>query len=256
MKYLIIILIVILEACSSQSPAERRIDEILGKKIDLSMFERVRYMGDTIPFKDILNEFDYISIVYLENECSPCYSKYIEWYKEMQDVEVLKPYTIFFVVKSRDYQSFSNNVEAIEHVDEMYPIALDPNYVFIDANKEIPRWIIDHSCICNLHTKAVYSFMYLILVSSELLQQTIKLWPVGVQTDAEECEGAGFGDGLETHVVPRPGPPGLTHDEEVAVGDRVLFKRVSATEVSDGDDKYLLMPFKDLIGKYVAVDSI
>lgn len=49
-------------------------------------------------------------------------------------------------------------------------------------------------------------------------------------------------------------PPGA--GEEVAVGDRVLFKRVSAAEVSDGDDKYLLMPFKDLIGKYVDVDSI
>ncbi len=49
-------------------------------------------------------------------------------------------------------------------------------------------------------------------------------------------------------------PPGA--GEEVAVGDRVLFKKTSATEVSDGDDKYLLMPFKDLIGKYVDVDSI
>jgi len=49
-------------------------------------------------------------------------------------------------------------------------------------------------------------------------------------------------------------PPGA--GEEVAVGDRVLFKRTAATEVSNGDDKYLLMPFKDLIGKYVDVDAI
>lgn len=49
-------------------------------------------------------------------------------------------------------------------------------------------------------------------------------------------------------------PPGA--GEEVAVGDRVLFKKTSATEVSNGDDKYLLMPFKDLIGKYVDVDAI
>jgi len=49
-------------------------------------------------------------------------------------------------------------------------------------------------------------------------------------------------------------PPGA--GEEVAVGDRVLFKRTTATEVSNGDDKYLLMPFKDLIGKYVDVDAI
>lgn len=49
-------------------------------------------------------------------------------------------------------------------------------------------------------------------------------------------------------------PPGA--GEEVAVGDRVMFKRNSAIEISDGDDQYVVLPFKDLIGKYVEVDSI
>lgn len=49
-------------------------------------------------------------------------------------------------------------------------------------------------------------------------------------------------------------PPGA--GEEVAVGDQVMFKRNGATEISDGDDQYLVLPFKDLIGKYVEVDSI
>ena len=49
-------------------------------------------------------------------------------------------------------------------------------------------------------------------------------------------------------------PPGA--GEEVAVGDKVMFRRNSATEINDGDHEYLVLPFKDLIGKYVEVDSI
>ena len=49
-------------------------------------------------------------------------------------------------------------------------------------------------------------------------------------------------------------PPGA--GEDVAVGDKVMFKRNAAIEFKDGDDQYLVLPFKDLIGKYVEVDSI
>jgi len=49
-------------------------------------------------------------------------------------------------------------------------------------------------------------------------------------------------------------PPGA--GEEVAVGDRVMFKSNTAIEITHGDERYLIVPFKDIIGKYVEVDSI
>ncbi len=44
--------------------------------------------------------------------------------------------------------------------------------------------------------------------------------------------------------------------EEVAVGDRVIFKPFSGTEVSLEGEKYILLASDDLLVKYVAADAI
>ncbi len=44
--------------------------------------------------------------------------------------------------------------------------------------------------------------------------------------------------------------------EEVAVGDRVVYKKFSGTEVALKDKKYILLTADDLLVKYVAVDEI
>jgi len=49
-------------------------------------------------------------------------------------------------------------------------------------------------------------------------------------------------------------PPGA--GEDIAVGDKVMFKRNQAIEINDGDDRYLVVPFPDIVGKYVEADTI
>jgi len=44
--------------------------------------------------------------------------------------------------------------------------------------------------------------------------------------------------------------------EEVAVGDRVIYKKFSGTEVSLEDEDYILLTTDDLLAKYVATDEI
>ena len=44
--------------------------------------------------------------------------------------------------------------------------------------------------------------------------------------------------------------------EEVAVGDRVIYKELSGTEVEIEDEKYLLLTEDDLLAKYETVDKI
>jgi chaperonin GroES len=44
--------------------------------------------------------------------------------------------------------------------------------------------------------------------------------------------------------------------EEIAVGDRVIYKEFSGTEVSTGGEDYILIPSEDLLVKYVAADEI
>jgi chaperonin GroES len=44
--------------------------------------------------------------------------------------------------------------------------------------------------------------------------------------------------------------------EEVAVGDRVIYKEHSGAEFSVEDEKFILMETDDLVAKYVATDTI
>lgn len=49
-------------------------------------------------------------------------------------------------------------------------------------------------------------------------------------------------------------PPGGS--DEVAVGDRVLYKKYSGQEISFEGDKLRLIPIGDLLAKYVRADTI
>jgi len=44
--------------------------------------------------------------------------------------------------------------------------------------------------------------------------------------------------------------------EEVAVGDRVVYKEFSGTEVTVEGERYVLLSSEDLLVKYVAADEI
>ena len=44
--------------------------------------------------------------------------------------------------------------------------------------------------------------------------------------------------------------------EEVAVGDRVIYKEFAGTEVKVDGENYVLLPSEDLLVKYVAADEI
>ena len=44
--------------------------------------------------------------------------------------------------------------------------------------------------------------------------------------------------------------------EEVAIGDRVVYKDLSGTEITSGGEDYLVLSSEDLLAKYIAVDRI
>jgi chaperonin GroES len=44
--------------------------------------------------------------------------------------------------------------------------------------------------------------------------------------------------------------------DEIAIGDRVIYKEFSGTEIKHEGEKYLLIPASDIYAKYVEVDSI
>jgi len=44
--------------------------------------------------------------------------------------------------------------------------------------------------------------------------------------------------------------------EEIAVGDRVIYKELSGTEIQLGTEEYILLSSEDLLAKYLAADRI
>jgi chaperonin GroES len=44
--------------------------------------------------------------------------------------------------------------------------------------------------------------------------------------------------------------------ENIAVGDRVMYKKESGEEIETGNEKYVLVEAADLIAKYVQTDAI
>ncbi len=44
--------------------------------------------------------------------------------------------------------------------------------------------------------------------------------------------------------------------EEITIGDRVIYKEYSGTEIKHEGGKYILIPAEDIFAKYVDVDSI
>jgi chaperonin GroES len=45
-------------------------------------------------------------------------------------------------------------------------------------------------------------------------------------------------------------------DQEIAIGERVLFKRFSGTETELDGKKYLLIPYSDILAKIVETEEI
>lgn len=67
-------------------------------------------------------------------------------------------------------------------------------------------------------------------------------------------------------IVPKTAQDNITQGEivalsagstdELAVGDRVIYKDISGTKISHEGTDYLLVPVSDIIAKFVEVDEI
>lgn len=49
---------------------------------------------------------------------------------------------------------------------------------------------------------------------------------------------------------------GLIDESEISVGDTVLFKKYSGTEIEWESKKYLLIPYADILAKIVETESL
>ena len=155
MKYFVLtaLFISILVSCKNLSPKEEELKDNINKTIHLELSQIVQQANRTLPFDELRQNHRYLSVVYLQNSCSPCYPKFIKWQQKMDSIDTPEDYTVLFVIKGNSYGDFMANVLDIEYVDDKFYTIMDSEGQFLEANKDIPRWIIDASVLIDSENK-------------------------------------------------------------------------------------------------------
>ncbi len=144
-------------SCNQLTDEEKMIKETLGKSLEIGMFESVRQGEREIPFGEFRDRYPFISLVYLEDGCSPCYPRFIEWQTRMDTLDLSDDFSVLFIILGRSYESFTNNLllynPEYELPKDRFHIVMDPDYRFLENNLDIGRWVIDKSLLINIENK-------------------------------------------------------------------------------------------------------
>lgn len=145
---LVLIPLLAVYSCKQAPPTEKAMRETLGKRVSLNMFKIAHHNRGQISFDELRNAFDYISIVYLQNDCSPCYTKFISWNHSFDSIGGPQNHSILFIVKGKSYNDFMNNVwkYGLEREYNHF-VVMDPNDIFSDENIQIPLWMLENSIL-------------------------------------------------------------------------------------------------------------
>jgi len=155
MKHYIILLLdlgIIITSCTNRS-VNRDIKNNLNKTVNLEMFDTVRQKNDLMPLSDFRKMYKYISIVYLEDGCNSCYSKFIEWQNKMDTINRRNDYTVLFVINGFTYDQFIKKVKEVDNIEDHYYTIIDKDLNYLLNNNDIPRWIIDASILIDNENK-------------------------------------------------------------------------------------------------------
>ena len=157
MKAHLIVLFTILFSCTRLTPEEKLIKETLGKTARIGMFESVRQGNRVIPFGEFRKRYPFISLVYLEDGCAPCYPRFIEWQTRMDTLDLHEDFTVLFIILGSSYERFMDNLHEsepeYEQTNDRFHIVMDTDYRFLDNNPDIERWVIDKSLLIDAGDK-------------------------------------------------------------------------------------------------------
>jgi hypothetical protein len=146
--------VIFLVSCNRLSPREKDLQDSLNKPLHVELFETVQQGNIVMPFEEFRLQHNHISVVYLQNSCRPCYPKFIEWQNKMDSIYTPIDYTVLFVIGGGNrYDEFMSQVLDLEYVEDKFYTIMDPEFQFLAANKDIPRWIIDASVLIDSENK-------------------------------------------------------------------------------------------------------
>lgn len=142
MRLVIVFLIILsFSSCKQRTKQEQELQDTLNKSLTLDSFGKVRCMDKYISFEEFRQEFDFISVVYLQNTCDPCVPKFIKWNQKIDSISKPDNYSPLFIIRAGDYGEFMTKVLDKQFIENKIPTIIDPEYKFDSYNLNIPRWI-------------------------------------------------------------------------------------------------------------------
>ena len=94
--------------------------KVLDLALNIELIDTVRQQEEALSWSDFRTMYHNISIVYLQDGCAPCYPKFIEWHKRMEQIATAGDYTVLFVINARDYVSFTRNTDLYGEIQEKW----------------------------------------------------------------------------------------------------------------------------------------
>jgi len=144
----------VLFSCGQKlSPEEEMIRETLDKTVNINLFDSIRKGGESFHFTEFREKYDYISLVYLEDGCNPCYPKFVDWHGKINSFLDYKNYTVLFVIRTNSYERFLEYASEYGDVEDHLYLVVDRHNRFLDNNRDIPRSILDRSVLIDRENK-------------------------------------------------------------------------------------------------------
>jgi hypothetical protein len=148
------ILLLFIISCSRISPEEKEIRNVLNSTLNLDMFDTIQQGKSFIPFNEFRKQYEYISVVYLEDGCSPCYPKFVEWHNKMDSISPPNNYTVLFIIQGGIYNRFMAKVWDIDPtVEAHYHYITTRRFNFIEENINISKRMPDKTLLINRENK-------------------------------------------------------------------------------------------------------
>ncbi len=94
-------------------------------------------------------------MVYLQQGCGMCYPKYIVWQEKMRSVNKFDIVTALFIIKGNSYNDFIVEAQKEGLEEDRFYTFMDPTDSFIDANEDIPGWIIESTFLIDEQNQIV-----------------------------------------------------------------------------------------------------
>lgn len=147
MQIALLVFLMLTTACNNPPNSNQNPLEVLDKPVNIEMIDTVSHGVMRMPWSVFRKKYRYISIVYLQDGCAPCYPNFLNWHKRMEQIKKADDYTVLFVINARDYNSFSRDIRLNEEIDELYYYFIDPRNEFFRYNSDISRPFLDRSLL-------------------------------------------------------------------------------------------------------------